>query len=326
MKTKKSFFLLGTLALALVFVLVVAACGKKDSLEGLWKTTYKGEEARIVFVDDRAFADIGGAQAAGTYTYEKKAGALVLGSATLPFTVKGTSLTLTEGGETVVFTKDTQSKTPSEIKGLWTGIDEYGDEVTLAFAGNMVIYSEDAYVYFVYTYTFDKGKGIIDEDDDQTFTVSKDTLTLVDYGDQTTFTRGGKAKAASATQKSADTAADAVDEVGEMLESLDIESATDALKTAGDLLDTATKLSGNISTEDALKAAKGATDALKAAEKLSGNISTEDALKAAKGAADALKAAEKLNGDISTEDALKAAKDAAGAAKQAAGALKALGF
>ncbi|MDR1786179.1 MAG: hypothetical protein LBR23_06950 [Spirochaetaceae bacterium] len=170
-------------AVCLLAAVVLAGCDNKGALEGVWKATDNGETVRIAFVGDKLLYEGEGFY---SYTYEKNVGTAKGEYDSATFTVKGSSLTFDRDREAIVFTKDKDSKTPDEIRGLWTAkID--GNKYYVAFINGLVFIAED-YDTEIYPYAFDKGKVTIG-DGEVNFTVSGNTLTSGGLWGEASFTR-----------------------------------------------------------------------------------------------------------------------------------------
>ena len=188
MKSKTG-FLSAQVILCAVFVVLLSGCVGKYPLNGVWSGTWvRGENAVVSFIDDTCFVKIDKATFKADFTIEKNDIAVAVGRTTFQCTLKGNTLSMKVGDNLVIFNKDTSSKTPSALKGVWNGPN-----------GSMAAIVNDK-VFFVdfdgdadyATISFNKGSGSFKSERygyDVKFTVNGDTLDSTVDGEKVAFTR-----------------------------------------------------------------------------------------------------------------------------------------
>jgi hypothetical protein len=185
----------------LIFGMIASAvsCGAQDVPQGVWTGQgLNGGALSVAFIGNRVYSsesendDSFTFADAGTFTFEKNAGMCNFDNLdiTVPFTIKGTSMNYGSNSATgfsITLTKDTKSRTPGGIGGIWSMQDE---STVLAFINN-IVYLEEKYEVEKFEYTYDKGSGSINIGGKwNNFTVSGSTLRLTtNYGAILAFTR-----------------------------------------------------------------------------------------------------------------------------------------
>jgi len=151
------------LIFSLLMVFLLAGCGS-SGYEGLWIGTFYGEEASLYLSGVRGIFTISGYSDVGMVNMSGNTGTIRMYGDVANISISGNTLTLTEGPESITFTRSTGRAAPSQINGTWEGprgwtlifvndrvyvIDDDGDvdHGTFTFASNSGTFSTGVYSY-----------------------------------------------------------------------------------------------------------------------------------------------------------------------------------